>query len=176
MQFIKLSLSLFVLCTALCTFTARAESSLEYVKKTSKLKTLEGRVEEGKKNILKLIEEKNATTDENKRKALIDDIKAEHKNINKELAEYNKLHQEIEYKYPEKGMDLREKFVLKKEQSIEEIERETSVDQQLTEVKRNADKKYAPITGWKPETKAEKAKELTEEQKPADQRKLKLVK
>lgn len=173
MQFIKLS---FLVLFSFYAFHALAESSLEYVKKTSKLKTLEARVEEGKKNILKLIEEKNATTDENKRKALIDEIKAEHKNINKELAEYNKLHQEIEYKHPEKGMDLRSKFVLKREQTLEEIERETSIDQQLSEAKRNADKKYAPITGWKLETKEEKLKELSEDKKPADKRKLKLVK
>lgn len=173
MQFIKLS---FLILFSFYAFHALGESSLEYVQKTSKLKTLEARVEAGKNNILKLIEEKNATNDENKRKALIDDIKAEHKNINKELAEYNKLHQEIEYKYPEKGMDLREKFVLKREQTLEEIERETNVDQQLSETKRNADKKYAPITGWKPETKEEKVKELADDKKPADKRKLKLVK
>lgn len=155
---------------------ARAETSAEFFQKTSKLKTLDTRMVDSKKTIVKLIEEKNETQDENHRKALIEEIKAAHKNMLKDLAEYNKLWLEVEYKYPEKGMDLREKFVIKKEQTIEEIEREGNVDQQLTEVKRNMDKKYAPITGWKPATKEEKIKELSEKEKPADRKRLKLVK
>lgn len=148
----------------------------EYTKKTSKLKTLETKIAEAKKNILKLIEEKNHAKVEKTKNEKIEEIKTIHKDMNKDLAEYNKLHQEVEYKFPEKGANLRENFALKKEQSIEEIERESSLDDKLTEIKKTMDKKYAPITGWKPATKAEAIKELPEEEKPAEQRKLKLVK
>jgi len=173
MLFTKLSFLIVVICFG---FVSRAETSAEYFQKTSKLKTLDTRMEDTKKSIVKMIEEKNETQDENHRKALVEEIKAAHKNMVKDLSEYNKLWLEVEYKYPEKGMDLREKFVMKKEQTIEEIEREGNIDQQLTEVKRNMDKKYAPITGWKPETKEDKLKEMSEKEKPADKKRLKLVK
>jgi hypothetical protein len=121
----------------------------EYGKKTAELRNLETKMKDAETQIHTFIQSKNATSDPALQKAAIDGMTTAHHDLEKYTKDYNKLRTELKYKFPSHGEEIDVRYRKKQLRSIDDIERGSALDAQLTKTKEVVDKKYEPITGPK---------------------------
>lgn len=127
------------------------QSDREWAKRTTKLNIYETKMRELNKKIQQMIKAKNngaAVIDEKGNPIdALETISTSFSELKKTVKDYNAERDELKYKYPEEGARIERRYVPLREQSIEQIEKELSLDGDLTRTKRKIDKKYAPFMG-----------------------------
>ena len=172
MQFIKLSLVVFLMVAATISHAEEKSDSAEseapagvaaeegepaaassggsvdreWANRTSKLNVLEAKMKDLTKKIKSFIEMKKsgkAALDEKGRPIdVFEAIVVSHKELKETVATYAKESAELKYRYPEKGEVLEKKYIPLREQSLEQIEKQMGLDGELTRLKKKIDKKY----------------------------------
>jgi hypothetical protein len=171
-MFIKL-----ILCLLFLLNPVFAEEKTEEVKKTdeksgdlpewvfieNRLTTLESQIKSKKANIEKLIEEKDhlKSTDP-KVKTLIKEIISLHKEVSKDIEEYEKQKTILKYRFPEKGAAAKRKYQKIELKSIDEIEAYQGVDGKLTKSVKKMRSQYGASETEEEKTKKLKKKKLDE--------------
>ncbi|MCB0355689.1 MAG: hypothetical protein KDD40_01710 [Bdellovibrionales bacterium] len=141
---------------------SHAKLMSEYTEKTGKLNILETKIRESKANIKARLKALDHTKDKEKKKELYDSLVAEHEELKKNIKDYNKIRQELKYKFPQKNDQTQRRYLPMREMSLKEIETESGLDGLLNRVKKKMDKKYKKFTladdnkNLKPDGKKEK--------------------
>ena len=116
----------------------------DWAKQVNYLNSKEGKVKNYTKELKTLIVDKKITTDTEEKKIIINQIIKVHALLKKEEVSYNNMRRKIRYRFPDKGTILDRKYLPMKIQSIEKMEDESGVDNQLTKLRRKIGKKYKP--------------------------------
>ena len=159
------------IATAFLLFLFQFSSAQEYSGKQTqewsevqnKLSTLKGKVDSQDAVVKNLIIEKSVLTGE-QQAAKIEELKKEHKKWQALVADYNKLDEEYETKFPEKG--IKESRVYKRisVKSIERIENDMTVEGRLLRLQKKVLNQY-PKTAQRIEQKKEQKRKLEEEKR-----------
>jgi hypothetical protein len=129
----------------------------EYAKKTAELRNLETKMKDAETQIQNYIQAKKASTEPAQQNAAIEGMTKEHHELEKYTKDYNKLRTELKYKFPNHGDEIEGRYRKRQVRSIDDLERGSALDAQLTRTKAVVDKKFEPIIG--PKKTAEPAEE-----------------
>lgn len=144
----KKAIVLWLVC--LCVGTANAkEGTSAYGQKLQKAGNLQSKIADQEKEIKELIEVKQKTADEDRKRQAIQRMVEIHTQLKKDVKEYNDLINELKYKYPAKEDETSRAYAPAREKTIDDMEEESALDRALTEAKKNVDEKYAPFTGYR---------------------------
>lgn len=115
----------------------------EWVYIENKISTLDSQVKSKKASIEKLVEEKNnlKSTDP-KVKEIIKQIVSIHKEVSKDIEEYEKQKALLRYRYPEKGAAAKRKYQQIELKSVDEIEQDQTVDGRLSKAVKKMRQQY----------------------------------
>src|SRR4051812_48000164 len=75
-------------------------AAVEYLQKTTKLNTIQSRIQDSQKEFEHLTEEKEHEKDQKKIQEMLKEMVEVAKRRNKDVTEYNQVRQELLYKYP----------------------------------------------------------------------------
>jgi hypothetical protein len=117
----------------------------EFVERTTKLNTIQMRVQEAQKDFGKLIEEKEEEKEQKKKDEIIKEMVEVSKRRNKDVDDYNKVRQELLYQYPAKSAELNRLYHVEEKKNVDEMQSTADIDEMLTRVKRVIEKKFAPF-------------------------------
>jgi hypothetical protein len=125
----------------------------EWAKRTTHLNVLEAKIKELNTNLGLYIKAKNGNyvmlDEKNVKIDVIKKIGESYKELVKSTEDYNKAKDELTYRYPEEGALIERKYVPMRVQTLEQIEKETGLNGDLTRTKEAIDKKYEVFTGEK---------------------------
>ncbi len=124
----------------------------EYFEKTSKLTSLNNRIENWNKQFIQLVASKNAAKTQDEKARLIKEMVETNKERNKDIDAYNKLKSDLAYRYPNQGEQLSRRYRTQNKKTVEELEGVAGLDELLTRTKKVIDKKFATFA--EPEEKA----------------------
>jgi hypothetical protein len=155
MQFIKISVCLFcwaVLANeggegegAAVKKTEEKSSSREYTDRTTKLNTLQSRIAESQKEFDRLVEEKAHEKEPKRLNGIIKEMVENSKKQNVDIADYNRVRQELLYQFPAMSEELNRRYKTQDKKEVTVKEGGASLDELLTHAKKTIDKKFAPI-------------------------------
>lgn len=135
--------------------------SAEFVEKTTKLNTIQSRIEDAQKEFDKLVEEKEKEKEQKKKDDIIKELVEISKKRNKDVEDYNRMKQELLYQYPAKNAELNRMYQTEEKKDVDELESTADIDDLLTRIKKVIQKKFAPFDPEndkpKPSTKDSKA-------------------
>lgn len=141
------------------------EASLPYVIKNDELSVISNEIKTSKSNIRILIMKKRSTKNKEKLHQIMENLVEAHNLLNERIIKYQKLKNEIKYRYPEKKITKKREYLSLRIQSLEEIEDEVGIDGQLSKLKKRVDKKYLPFLSKKDLEEAKLVSEEREEKK-----------
>lgn len=181
-QILKKALVLTAICFGLsCSSFASAQDNPliqklppgeeEYREKTQRLNELEGEIIEHEERFNILVKEKGLTADQVRIKAIVEEMAEIKKDRDKKTDEYNKLTEDLKYKYPDKGKAVSRRYAPIEKKSLKQLEKPSKLREDLTRIKRLVDKKYKPFideANAKKEAEQKKMRVMRKEVAPSD--------
>lgn len=138
-----------------------AEDSFSVVQ--ARVQTLEAKVHSGQEELEKLIEEKQHTTDPKQVGEIVKQMLGLHKELRKNVKEYDQQRALLKYRYPEKGLTEKREYERIDVKSIEDMETQMSLSTSVKKTLKKVRSQYETLG----ETKArlEKASERSPDKK-----------
>lgn len=130
----------------------------------ARVQVLEAKVNSGKEEIQKLLQEKQAAKDNEKINEIIRQILTLHKELGKTVKEYDQQRALLKYRYPEKGMTEKRQYERIEVKSVEEMESELSLSSTVQRTLKKVRSQYET-----PEERVERAQQV--EQKAVEKKK-----
>lgn len=128
-----------------------SNSDREWAKRQTKLNVLETKMKDLTKELEHLIHIKNtggaAVDEKGKPIDVLETIAGSYKKLKQTVEEYNTEKSELKYRFPEEGARIERRYVPLRVQSLEQIEKNSGLDGELTRTKMKIDKKYATFVG-----------------------------
>lgn len=119
----------------------------EWAKRKSKLNIHEAKIKELTKTIQELVHMKNSGHAAHDEKGnpidVLGAIASTHKELRELVEEYNRDREELKFRFPEEGALIERRYVPLRAQTVEQIEKLSGLDGELTRTKKKVDKKYA---------------------------------
>lgn len=122
-----------------------SEGEREYLEKVQKLTSLEAKVAEAEKQFSALVATKNKTKNKADALALIEQMKVIRTERDADVAKFNELRDEIQFKYPDRGRAIQQRFAPMQKKTMEQMEQASTLDSDLTKAKKSADRVYRPF-------------------------------
>ncbi len=120
-------------------------NSAEYQRLMGQLSSLESRVEEATERLQDLVNKKNASRSPKEREVLIEQMVEEHQQTREQVAEYNRLRNEIRFRFPAQGQEIDLLFGPRRPPSMEELEQSSSLDARLDRVQETFLRHYGSV-------------------------------
>jgi hypothetical protein len=144
----------------------------EYSEKTAKLNALAVKIETAERSFQEAVRRKAEADTDAEKQAAIQDMLRITKDRNADVEKYNKLKDDLTYRYPGQGKELGRRYHTRSKRSLEEMETSAGLDDLLTHTKKLIDKKYAPFQP----AKVERAKAPLESESDDKPKRLRLEK
>lgn len=130
----------------------------EFREKTVKLKALESKIAESDLLFASLVQQKNKSQSKSEALSFIEQMKEIKVERDKDLVSFNKLRQELIYKFPDKGRTVMRKYAPIHKKTLKQLEKKSSLDKDLTRARKKAAQVYRPFV-----KEAERKEELKKE-------------
>lgn len=154
-----------ILMAALCFFGFRAFGG-DWRTHETLMQNYHNKMESLEKEIQTLIQHKDHTSDPTVQKDLIAQIKTRHEELKKASADRNKEYLHMRFKHPEKGDLAERKYSRHEVKSIEDLEKDFTLDGRLDRLKQLVEQKF-PL----PESETQKAwKDKAAKRQPASEK------
>ncbi len=125
--------------------TDYSPSEKEYRSKTQKLNSLETKVGELETRFQALVKTKSEARDKDTKLVLIEQMKTVKKEIDEAADKYNELRDEVRFKFPDKGRALVKRYAPMQKKTMQQLEKRSTLDTDLTKAKKAAEKAYRPF-------------------------------
>ncbi len=147
MRFIERSFMMWLGSLLLSSSLAGAETKGggEYQRLLGQLNGLESRVNEATQRLEQLVNQKNQSQDPKEKDSLIQLMIEEHQGLREQVTEYNRLRNEIRFRFPAEGVRLDELYGPRRPPSLEELESRSSLDVSLDRVQQTFQRHYGPL-------------------------------
>lgn len=122
-----------------------SDDQREFNEKSSKLSTLNNRINEADRQFRELIRLKALAKTPAEKQEIIRQMVELNEQRNRDVDAYTKLKAELTLRYPHQGENLRRRYHHQSKRSLEEIEGVAGLDELLTRTKRVIDRKFAPF-------------------------------
>lgn len=117
----------------------------EYREKSQKLNSLESKIGELEATFQALVKANSETTDKNKRLDLVEKMKAVKQEHDETVDKYTDLRDEVRFKFPDKGKTIMRRYAPMQKKSMQQLEKRSTLDGDLTKAKKAAEKAYRPF-------------------------------
>lgn len=114
----------------------------EYVAKTTKLNTLQSRIDGYEKDFEDLVLQKASEKNQTRIQEIIKQMVEISKARNKDVADFNQVRQEMIYKYPAMTQELNRNYSLEQKKDVNELESANNLDEMLNRTKKAIDRKF----------------------------------
>lgn len=137
----------------------------EYREKSQKLVSLENKVGELEARFQDLIKAKDSVKGKSKKLELIEEMKTVMQERDETVEKFNKLRDEIRFKFPDKGKTVVRRYAPMQKKTFEQLEKRSTLDTDLSRAKKAADKVYRPFVQQAEEEERKKILEQEEAKK-----------
>lgn len=117
----------------------------EYREKSQKLNSLESKIGELEATFQALVKANSETTDKNKRLDLVEKMKTVKQEHDETVDKYTDLRDEIRFKFPDKGKTIMRRYAPMQKKTMQQLEKRSTLDEDLTKAKKAAEKAYRPF-------------------------------
>jgi hypothetical protein len=146
---------------------AQAKKNPEWMDLNTQLQTLKSKIEMSEGLILKLVDQKNSSTDQKQSAEVISNLVKEHRSMSKTIEEYEQKRNQLKYRFPEAGLNDEREYERIEVKSLQDMENEFTITGRLqkayNKVKRQYRKSYEEV---QKERSAIKANRPAEKEKP----------
>jgi hypothetical protein len=124
---------------------AVSEGEREYQEKLQKLNSLELKVAEAELQFAALVQAKNKTKVKREALDIIEQMKVLRVQRDADVAKFNEVRDEIQFKYPDMGRAVQQRFAPMQKKTVEQLERSSTLDADLTAAQKAAARVYRPF-------------------------------
>lgn len=117
----------------------------DFREKTMKLKALETDIAEADQAFASLVGKKNKAQSKSKALEIIEQMKEVKTQRDKDAEKFNEIREELIYKFPDKGRTVMRKYAPMQQKTLEQMEKKSSLDKDLTRARKKAQKIYRPF-------------------------------